>query len=522
MIHSSAHPSTRNGFDNPLQTSWTLGQLLNEAGMDSSCPAAGADIPITSIAEDSRKVTPGALFVAVSGYAADGHCYVGKAVENGAAALLVERDVDVPAGIPVIRVPDSRKAIALLAHTFLGHPARDLFVFMVTGTNAKTTSCHLMRLCLEAAGLPTGIIGTIGNTIADVTLPSSNTTPSPLELAGLFQTMRTKGIRAVAMEASSHAIHQRRILGIRIDVALYTHLTRDHLDYHGTMEEYKKTKERLFSEYLAENPRGVGVFNMDDEAGQEFAAHFKGGKILYGSRPGLDVSLVDTRLRPSGSVITLDVQGERQTIETRLPGRFNVINITAAAASSLAAGIPNDVMVEALSGAVPVPGRFECVDMGQPFNVIVDYAHTPDALVRLLESVADFTPGRIITIFGAGGDRDKLKRPMMGAAVAKSMLRNNCDLAVITNDNPRSESPEEISRQILAGFDEFPGAASRCRVILDRREAIRDAIQQARPGDCVVIAGKGHENYQIIAGRVHHFDDRECAREILLELSGDE
>jgi len=492
--------------------------LLEKAGYRLDLCPFGLDRTVTGITDNSRKVLPGNLFTAISGNLADGHRFLSDAASRGAAALIVEKDIPPYPDTPLIRVPDTREALARLAHAWFGHPAQDKIVCGITGTNGKTTTAHLLRSCLAAAGLETALLGTIGHDLGTRTIAALNTTPSSLELASMFHEMTRAGIRAVAMEVSSHAIHQKRVLGIDFAVGIFCNLTRDHLDYHGTMENYREVKWSFFRDHVLANPGGVGVFNIDDEAGRDFAGRFPGKKITFSLESKADVFPREVNLDPEGIRVTLDLAGEERQVKTSLAGRFNVMNILAAAAGALGAGISVDHIVKGLSNAAAAPGRFERVDRGQSFHVIVDYAHTPDALERLLESVREFHPPRIITVFGCGGDRDCKKRFIMGEAVARSMLYCREDFAIITSDNPRGESPEEIARMAEEGLLAVLDSTERRRVVLDRREAIRNAISMASEGDFVLITGKGHEDYQKIGNRTIHFDDRETAREILEEL----
>jgi UDP-N-acetylmuramoyl-L-alanyl-D-glutamate--2,6-diaminopimelate ligase len=494
-----------------------LRELLHEAGYDPDLCPSPLDRLITGVTDNSRRVLPGNIFVAIQGSRADGHLFLSDAVECGAAALIVEREIPAYPGVLIICVPDTRDALALLSHAYYGNPSRDKLLIGVTGTNGKTTTTYILRSCLQAAGIPTGLIGTIQNDEGDGIVKAQNTTPSALSLARMFARMGQNGLRGAVMEVSSHAIQQKRILGSEFKAGVFTNLTQDHLDYHGTMEAYREAKWRFFEDYIAHNS-GVAAFNMEDETGRMFAGMFKGEQATYGMRDGVDVRPERCQLSPRGTRIILNLRGEQREICTGLVGRFNVMNILAASAGALAAGIQPDAIAEGISRMKPIPGRFELVDRGQPFAVIVDYAHTPDALARILSSALDFSPRRIITVFGCGGDRDRNKRPLMAMAVGQSMQRNEEDYAIITNDNPRSEDPAEIARQAESGLLRLRIANERYDIILDRREAIRRALSLAGEGDIVIIAGKGHEDYQIIGGNTLHFDDREAAREILAEM----
>jgi len=506
------NPSLPSNGARPLRT------LLLEAGYDPGDWGLEANPLITGLADHSQKVAPGNLFVALKGASADGHVFIPDALARGAAAIMVQMSASSSAGVPLLCVPDTREALARLAHAFFGQPTKNKLVCGITGTNGKTTTAFLLRSCLEAAGHPTALFGTIEYDLGTEKIKAHNTTPSSLDLARYFDTMTKNGLRAAVMEVSSHAIHQKRIQGIHFTVGIFTNLTRDHLDYHDNMLSYKEAKWSLFQDYIAKNPDGVAVFNWDDPVGREFAERYAKDKVTYGCDKPADVFPLQYFLTPLGSRILLNMRGARQEIRTRLIGRFHLQNICAAAAGAWAAGLSPDQIARGIENLASVPGRFEYVNQGQPFSVIVDYAHTPDALERLLSSACDFNPGRIIIVFGCGGNRDREKRPLMGAAVARSLLRNSRDFAIITNDNPRGEAPESIAQHAEEGLLSLPGVSGRYAVILDRKAAIRQAISMAGEGDMVIIAGKGHEDYQIVGTRTLPFDDRETAREILGEL----
>ena len=472
---------------------------------------------ITGVNMDSRKVRPGNIFVAITGTAVDGRLFLSDAVEKGAAALIVEKEIPGYEGVATILVEDAREALALMVQSFYGNPSREMTVCGVTGTNGKTTTTYLLKSCLEFGDKKCGLVGTIEYDLAGVKREAVNTTPSPVLLAEMFADMKEREVESVVMEVSSHAIHQKRIDGIDFNVGVFTNLSQDHLDYHKTMENYREVKWRFFSDYIAAE-EGVGVFNVDNETGRLFASRFSGKKITYGMESSADVYPEKCELCPDSTKLALNLCGEERWIDFHLPGRFNIMNVLAASAGALAAGVSPDGVVEGLSRIRSVPGRFELVRRGQPFTVVVDYAHTPDAIERVLAAAAEFTPGRIITVFGCGGDRDKEKRPIMASAVARSMLRNAEDFAILTSDNPRSEDPAVIASQAEKGLASFEECRDRYRVNLDRGEAIRDAVKMARKGDCVVITGKGHETHQKIGNRVIHFDDREEAAEALASL----
>jgi UDP-N-acetylmuramoyl-L-alanyl-D-glutamate--2,6-diaminopimelate ligase len=448
---------------------------------------------VTAIAVDSRTAVPGSLFVAVRGERVDGHRYAKGAVVRGATAVVVEREVDVD--VPQVIVADTRVAISRLADTFYGHPSQALLVFGVTGTNGKTTTTYLLRGIAEAAGLPCGVIGTLGGIFGERTWALENTTPLALELHRLLAEMREAGARAVAMEVSSHALALGRVDDVRFCAAALTNVTRDHLDFHGTLARYIAAKRHLFD--LAPH----AVFNVDDPVGRTFAGEFAMATTYA----------IDRVAQLRASNIVLQGDGTRFDagslhVEIGLPGRFNVANALAAIGIARAAGIPDEAIVRGLATARAVPGRMERIG-AFGIDAIVDYAHTPDALANVLRAARETTRGRLIVVFGCGGDRDTGKRVEMGRIAA-----DVADAVIVTSDNPRSENPAAIAAAVAEGIV--------AEVILDRRTAIRRAINDARAGDTVVVAGKGHETYQIIGDERLPFDDRDEVRSAFSLRSG--
>lgn len=498
------------------QRQWTLGELLAQAGI--ALDVADPSVRLRSLTDNSGHVEPGALFVAVHGPLRDGHAFISDAVEKGAVAVVVEQDIPPYESVQILRVADTKEALGRLAHAWYGHPTRNMLVFGVTGTNGKTTTTYLLESICRAAGLSPGVIGTIEYRYAGQHEPATNTTPSALTLAGLFARMHHHGVAAVAMEASSHAIDQKRIAGIEFDVAILTNITQDHLDYHGTMEVYAAAKRALFFDFLlrprTKRTEPAAVFNHDDACGRRFAADFPARCLTYGLEEGAQLRPRDLEVSPRGITFTLTLpDGRELPIRSPLLGYFNVQNILGAVAGAIAAGLDAASIEQGVAALEGVPGRFERIDVGQPFAVIVDYAHTPDALERVLANARQMTPqGRLITVFGCGGERDPFKRPLMGQAVASVS-----DYVVVTNDNPRRDDPEAIAAMIVEGIRRTPLPPDCWRVILDRRAAIAHAFDVARKGDCVVIAGKGAEPYIDIGGVKMPYDDRETARELLRE-----
>ncbi len=463
---------------------------------------------VTSVNYDSRRVQPGSVFVAIPGQRYDGHDFVQDAVARGAVALVVERPVDVDT-VPVARVPSAREALALMANRFYGSPSRSLLLVGVTGTNGKTTTTHLIAHLLRAHGWRTGTIGTLGAVLDGVgEVPISHTTPEAPEIQHVLYTALQNGVQAVAMEASSHALDQNRTLGLEFDVAVFTNLTQDHLDYHQTMENYAGSKRKLFVEYPQRSSKTfAAVFNVDDACGRQWYEQSPYKRWSYGvSSKDAMVQAVGVNLKPDAVEMRVRSPAGDGRVVVPLGGAFQVYNTLAALTTALALSLPLDTTLEALATAPQVPGRFEIVPNALGVTVIVDYAHTPDGLENLLRSARALQPRRLITVFGCGGNRDRSKRPRMGAIASELS-----DLCVVTSDNPRHEPPEAIIREILEGIGRREGVL----VEQDRRRAILLAIHSAQPGDMVVIAGKGHESVQIVGDERIPFDDRAVAREIL-------
>ncbi len=441
----------------------------------------GAPVEIDELAYDSRKVTPGSLFFCAVGERSDGHEFAGQAVERGAAALVVERPLALD--VPQVVVQDVRDAMGVAAVQFFGDPTRELRVAGITGTNGKTTTAFLLFAILETAGLRPGLLGNVERRIGGEVRPAALNTPEAIDLQRLFREMVDAGHRSCVMEASSHASALGRLDGTRFAALVFTNLTQDHLDFHGTMEDYFGAKRRLF------RPDVPAAICLDDPYGRRLVAEFP-KSLTFGLSPDADVG-------PAA------IKG----VHLRLHGRFNVLNALAALACARLLGVEDDAVRAGLESVEGVPGRFEMIEEGQPFMVLVDYAHTPDSLENVLRAARELADGRLICVFGAGGDRDRAKRPLMGRAV-----RRLADVMIVTSDNPRTEEPLAIIEEILVGAGE--GA----EVEPDRRAAIDVALDRARPDDVVVIAGKGHEQGQEIDGRKLPFDDREVARETLRRL----
>lgn len=485
---------------------------LRDVLLEVQCLVDCPDIEINGVTDDSRNVAPGSLFVALQGGHHDGLDYAQQALKSGAAVVLAASPA--PAGVDAGRwltVPDPRALLGPIAHAIAGHPSRGLAVAGVTGTNGKTTTTWLLDSIFRANGNRTALLGTLFYRIGDEEFPAPNTTASACRNAELFAEMRDHNLQAVAMEVSSHAIDQRRIAGIEFNVGVLTNITQDHLDYHQTMEKYAEAKWRFFEETIA--PSGaVAVFNMDDAYSRQFSQRYGSRQIRFSQKKDVEVELVDVTLGLHGIEMLVNIYGQPLHLRSRLLGRFNVENILAAVSAATALGLDRTVIAKGIAQSQGVPGRFERIDEGQPFLAAVDYAHTPDALERALANAREMTPGRVIAVFGCGGDRDPGKRRKMGYAVGKG-----ADVAILTTDNPRSEDPAEIARMAEAGLIE--AGARNYRVVLDRTSAIEEAMALARNGDFVLIAGKGHETYQEVNGVRHHFDDREVAREVLRNVA---
>ena len=453
------------------------------------------DVECSGICYDTRTMEPGCLFVALPGYKTDGHKYIAQALEQGAAAVLCQHP---PEGEgPWLVTPDARAALAAVSANWFGHPARDLTLLAVTGTNGKTTTTYLLKAMLEGVlGARVGLIGTNQNMVGEEVLPAHRTTPESYEVQQLLREMADAGCTHVVMEASSHALVLHRLDGLRFRAGIFTNLTQDHLDFHGTMEAYRDAKGLLFRQ------SDTAVLNLDDEAGRYFARTVAVPRLTYSERRDeADLTAKNLRLFPDRVEFEAVAAGAISRVRLPIPGGFTVYNALGVLTCGLALGLPLADCADALAKAPGVKGRIEVVPVPADFAVIIDYAHTPDALENILTTVRDFTAGRVICLFGCGGDRDRTKRPQMGA-IAGSLA----DVAVVTSDNPRTEEPEAIIRDILPGLE---GTAAEVVVEPDRRAAIRRALSLAKPGDTVVLAGKGHETYQEVGTRVLHLDERE-------------
>ena len=467
---------------------------------------------VTGITYDSRRVTPGMVFVAVNGEVTDGHDHINAAIERGAAAIICERNGFSSSRATKIKVADSRDALARASVAFYGHPSSKLQVIGVTGTNGKTTVAFMVKQILEAAGVKTGLIGTVRYEIGERVIPAQRTTPEALEIQQLMSQMLRAGCAACVMEVSSHALEQKRAAGVEFDAAIFTNLTQDHLDYHGTMESYFEAKTKLFNTWPHGAKPGAAIINIDDAYGQRLTSAANAEvQLTYGF--GAAAKLRATDIQLGAHETKFKVETPEKSFACRLPliGRHNIYNALAAIGACLALKVAIPVIQSALKNMTPVPGRLESIAAGQRFGVFVDYAHTDDALRNVLTTLRELTKGRLLLAFGCGGNRDAGKRAKMGAVAAEL-----ADHTIITSDNPRRESPAKIAAQIEAGFRAV--RAEGCRVELDRHRAIDELIRLAQPGDLVLIAGKGHETYQEFEDTVVPFDDRVYARETLENL----
>ncbi len=488
----------------------------------------GSDTEISGVTCDSRAVKPGMLFFALRGTNTDGHRYIPAAVAAGAAAVLLEEDSLAPADLPWLQVADGRSAMGLMSAAFYGNPTARLPLIGITGTNGKTTTTYLIEGILRAAGIAPAVLGTISYRFEDTAVEASHTTPESTELQAAFRQLAAAGAQAFIMEVSSHSLEQKRVEGCHFDVGIFSNLTRDHLDYHKTMESYLSSKQQLFSRLLQPDqfkPVRRAAVNMDDEYGAQIAAVSACPVISYGVDYNGDVKAEGVALSVNGITGTLKTPKGNVAFTSRLLGRFNLYNILAAVSAGIALDLSLESIKAGIEGHKAVPGRMERVENCHDITLLVDYAHTGDALENVLKTLKELATGRIISVFGCGGDRDPGKRPIMGGIAA-----GMSDLAIVTSDNPRSEDPFMIMAQVKTGIAPLnireytvtelaDGFKDKGFVMLEnRRDAIRLAVSVAVPGDIILLAGKGHEDYQIIGATKHHFDDREEAAAAFVEV----
>jgi UDP-N-acetylmuramoyl-L-alanyl-D-glutamate--2,6-diaminopimelate ligase len=479
-------------------------QQLTDATVDGPL-----DREVSGITYDSRRVTPGMLFVAISGRNADGHEFISTAIERGASAIICERNRAFPSRATRISVADTREALARAARSYFEHPSARLKVIGVTGTNGKTTVAFMVKALLEAAGIKTGLLGTVRYEIGDRVIPAQRTTPESLEVQEMMAQMLKANCKACVMEVSSHALEQKRVLGVEFDVGIFTNLTRDHLDYHGTMESYFAAKKKLFTSLADGSKKGVAVINIDDIFGARLAGASRVEvELTYGLQKSARLRATKIELNAEGSRFVVEAPERKFALRLPLIGRHNIYNSLAAVGAGLALKLDVVNIQAALNTMPAVPGRLEAVNCGQPFGVFVDYAHTDDALKNVLTTLREITKGRLLLAFGCGGNRDAGKRAKMGKVAAEL-----ADFTFITTDNPRKEDPVKIAAQIEEGYRSVRTDAF--AVELDRRRALQQILAKAQPGDTVLLAGKGHETYQEFEDTVVPFDDRLHAQEAL-------
>lgn len=463
---------------------------------------ADLETEITGINYDSRQIQPGNIFVAIKGFSSDGHRFIPKAMELGAAVIVCEEEQS--EDVPFVLISDSRKSLALMSRDFYANPAAEMTVIGFTGTSGKTSSTYITKHLLEQTlGAKVGLVGTNGNMIGDVMLHTEHTTPESLELHKLFRRMADEGCTHVVMEVSSHSLTLERVAGITFDIGIFTNLSQDHLDLHGTMDEYAAAKRRLFKQCR------LGIINMDDERA-DFMAQGAECELMGYSAVNADASLYadNIELSASGVKFRANYKGEQENTALKIPGMFSVHNALGVLAVGLGLGIDLKLCCQALMSASGVKGRMESVPTDGDYSVIIDYSHKPDALENVLKTLRPVTRGRLITLFGCGGDRDRLKRPIMGRIAAE-----NSDLVIVTSDNPRTEDPMDIINEILPGLE---NTDTPYKVICIREEAIAWAIDNSCPGDVILLAGKGHEDYQIIGHEKRHLDEREVVADCLV------
>jgi UDP-N-acetylmuramoyl-L-alanyl-D-glutamate--2,6-diaminopimelate ligase len=501
---SRGNPSPQRVSDHRMK----LKELLE--GVEASIPADAAEMEIHHVTCDSRKVQPRALFFALHGAKADGNTFIRDALGKGAVAIVSEDAAPpmIPASVAWIRVREARKALAVAGANFFGHPAETLQLVAVTGTNGKTTTTSLIDSIIKASGARTGLFGTIAYQTPFGDYPAPNTTPESVDLQGFLAEIRDAGGRFAVLEASSHALSNDRLWGCHFAVAVFTNLTREHMDYHKTFEDYFAAKKRLFEGTGGGAPE-VAVVNIDDEYGKRLMGLVK-KTVTYGLESGAEITTGKFQLTFDGLSFIAQTPKGKVGVASPLVGRINVYNILAAIGTAQALGIPNEIIEAGIRNLESVAGRFQRIDLGQPFFVVVDYAHTDDALENLIRTARELNPkGHVITLFGCGGEKDRTKRPVMGEVTGRLS-----DLTILSSDNPRSEDPLKIISDIIVGLQKTAG---KYLIEPDREKAIGMAMDEAGAGDIVLLAGKGHENYQILVDHTLEFDDREVARRSLRE-----
>jgi UDP-N-acetylmuramoyl-L-alanyl-D-glutamate--2,6-diaminopimelate ligase len=509
---AATNQANRQRKHSPRASTGDGGSKLSEVlhGVEKTLPSNASSVQILQVACDSRKVKPGALFFALHGAKSDGNKFVQEAFKRGAVAIASEEQAPgkIPAGVAWIQVREARKALAITAANFLGHPANALQLVAATGTNGKTTTTSVVDAIVKASGAKTGLFGTIAYHTPLGDYPAPNTTPESVDLQGFFAEIRDAGGKYAVLEASSHSLAMDRLWGCHFQAAVFTNLTREHMDYHKTFDDYFAAKKRLFEDTGTGAPE-VAVLNTDDEFGKRLGGLAK-KTVTYGLESDADITTQKFQLTFDGLTFAAHTPNGKVHVMSRLVGRINVYNLLAAIGAAQALGLSNEVIENGIRNLESVSGRFQRIDLGQPFLVIVDYAHTDDALDNLIRTARELNPkGRIITLFGCGGEKDRTKRPVMGEVTGRLS-----DLTILSSDNPRSEDPLKIISDIVVGLQKTAG---KYLIEPDREKAIQMAMDEARSGDIVLLAGKGHENYQIVADRTFEFDDREVARRALRE-----
>lgn len=463
----------------------------------------GKDREINTLSYNTTTVVRDSLFFCIEGVKTDGHLFANKAFESGAVALVIAKDVDVTGDVTLIRVKDTRKAMAQISSNFYGNPSANMSIIGITGTNGKTTSSFMLRSILNEMGKKTGLMGTIYNIFGNEIEVAKRTTPESMDLQKMLSIMYDKGVRECIMEVSSHSLALNRVFGIKFKVGIFTNLTQDHLDFHINMENYFRAKMKLFEN--CEN----AIINIDDEYGKRISEEAKCNIVTYGIEKKADVFAEDIIISGEGTSFKLGYKNETLPVRLHLPGKFNVYNALSCAAAAIVLGVPLQKIIKGLEELEKVPGRSEKINSKRGFTIVIDYAHSPDGILNILKTAREYTNKRLITLFGCGGDRDKSKRPLMGEAAGKLS-----DFCIVTSDNPRTEEPMDIINNILPGINQ---TKVNYVIIEDRKKAIEYALSIGQPGDVVVIAGKGHETYQVLKNETIHFDEREIVHELLKE-----
>lgn len=463
----------------------------------------GKDREISELSYNTTTVKKNSLFFCIPGMKTDGHIFANKAINSGANALVISKEVDVSRDVTLIRVKDARKAMAQISSNFYGNPSNSMSVVGITGTNGKTTSSFMLNSILNESGIKTGLMGTIYNIFDDEVEVAKRTTPESMDLHRMLSRMDDKKVEQCIMEVSSHSLSLDRTFGIKFKVGIFTNLTQDHLDFHLNMENYFRAKMKLFES--CEN----AVINVDDEYGKRILGEVKCNIITFGIERKADVFAEDVIISGEGTNFKLGYKNEIHSVNLHLPGKFNVYNALGCAAAAITLGVPLKSIVKGLEALEKVPGRSEKINSKGGFTIVIDYAHSPDGILNILKTAREYTNNRLITLFGCGGDRDRSKRPLMGKAAGSLS-----DFCIVTSDNPRTEEPMDIINDILPGIDQ-----TNCSYVIieDRKKAIEKALNMGQPGDVIVVAGKGHETYQVLKSETIHFDEREIVRELLKE-----